>query len=86
MIAASRTVRVIGPAVSCDELIGTICACETNPTVGLNPTTPFIDDGQMMDPFVSVPTVPAARLAAAAAPLPELEPHGDRSRICGLRT
>ena len=31
-------------------------------------------DGQIIDPLVSVPTAPAARLAAAAAADPELEP------------
>ena len=52
----------------------------TSPTVGLMPTMPFAVDGQTMDPSVSVPMAAAARLAETAAPEPELEPHGLRSR------
>ena len=37
-----------------------------------------------MLPSVSVPTVTAARPAAAATPEPELEPDGFRSSACGL--
>ncbi len=51
----------------------------TRPTVGLSPTSPFTEAGQMMLPSVSVPTPNDARLAAIAAPVPELEPHGLRS-------
>ena len=52
----------------------------TMPTVGLIPTTPFADEGQMIEPSVSVPTAAAQRLADVAAPDPELEPHGFRLR------
>ncbi len=52
----------------------------TRPTVGLMPTTPFADDGQTMDPFVSVPMARAPRLAETEAPDPLDEPHGFRSR------
>ena len=51
----------------------------TRPTVGLRPTRPATDAGQMMLPSVSVPTPTAARLAAIAAPVPALEPQGLRS-------
>ena len=40
----------------------------------------------MIEPFVSVPTVAAARLAAAAAADPELEPQACRSNTCGFLT
>ena len=50
-----------------------------SPTVGLIPTMPLVDEGHMIDPPVSVPTVSADRFAAAATPEPELEPHGLRS-------
>ena len=50
-----------------------------SPTVGLIPTTPFMDDGHTIEPSVSVPIATAQRLADAAAPDPELEPHGLRS-------
>ena len=40
---------------------------------------PQTDDGQTIEPSVSVPTAAAQRLAATAAAEPELEPHGLRS-------
>src|SRR3954451_10270884 len=82
--AASVTVRVIGPAVSCETEIGMMPRRLTRPTVGFKPTSPFTADGQMMLPSVSVPTPKAARLDATAAPVPELEPHGLRSRAYGF--
>ncbi len=51
----------------------------TRPTVGLMPTMPLTEDGQTIEPSVSVPTATAHRLAETAAPEPELEPHGLRS-------
>src|SRR3954471_17705215 len=57
----------------------------TRPTVGLIPTRPFAPGGPTIDPSVSVPTPTAARLAAMAAPVPELEPHGLRSSAYGFR-
>ena len=76
----------MGPAVSCVEEIGMIPRRLTSPTVGLSPTSPQIDDGQRIDPSVSVPTPTAARLAAMAVPVPEEEPHGLRSMATGWRT
>src|SRR6478752_4632978 len=57
----------------------------TSPTVGLMPTRPATDAGQMMLPSVSVPIPAAARLAETAVPVPALEPQGLRSRAYGLR-
>src|SRR5579863_3991094 len=57
----------------------------SSPTVGLIPTRPLTDDGHVTEPSVSVPTAAAQRFAAAAAPDPELEPHGLRSSAYGLR-
>src|SRR6185503_12910569 len=57
----------------------------TRPSVGLKPTRPQLLAGDTIEPSVSVPTVTAHRLAAAAAPEPELEPEGSRSRAYGLR-
>src|SRR5690606_32444977 len=85
-IAASATVRVIGPAVSCECAIGMIPDRLTSPTVGLIPTMPLALEGQTMDPSVSVPTAAAARLADTATPLPELDPHGLRSSTYGFFT
>ena len=56
----------------------------TSPTVGLSPTSPYTAAGQMMLPSVSVPMPMAARLAAIAAPVPELDPQGLRSSAYGF--
>ena len=48
----------------------------TSPIVGLIPTRPFAAEGQTMEPSVSVPTPTAAKLAATAAPVPELRAAG----------
>jgi hypothetical protein len=56
-----------------------MCRRESRPTVGFRPTMPFSAEGQVIEPSVSVPTAMAARLAATATPLPELDPHGFRS-------
>src|SRR5436190_6221390 len=82
--AASATLRAIGPAVSWLTEIGMMPVRETSPTVGLRPTRPATEEGQMMLPSVSVPTPIAARLAAIAVPVPELEPQGLRSSAYGL--
>jgi hypothetical protein len=78
-MAASRTVRAIGPAVSCDAEIGMMPVRLTKPTVGFSPTTPLAEAGERIDPSVSVPTAAAHKLAATAAPEPELDPDGFRS-------
>src|SRR5208282_6739129 len=49
------------------------------------PTNPLADEGQTTEPSVSVPMATAQRLAAVAAPEPELDPQGLRSRAYGLR-
>src|SRR4051794_6356269 len=82
--AASATVRHIGPAVSWLCAIGIIPVRGTRPRVGLIPTMPHVDEGQITEPSVSVPTPIAARLAAIAAPVPDDEPHGLRSSMYGL--
>src|SRR5208282_4018179 len=56
----------------------------TRPTVGLMPASPFDDDGQTMEPSVSVPIPTAHRLAEMLEPVPELEPHGLRSSTYGF--
>src|SRR5262245_40136267 len=82
--AASATVRAIGPAVSWLCAIGTMPARLTSPSVGLIPTSPLVFDGETIDPSVSVPTATAARLAAIAAPEPELDPDVLRSSAYGF--
>src|SRR4051794_19607938 len=75
----------MGPAVSWVCEIGMMPSRLTSPTVGLSPTSPLIDDGETMEPSVSVPTAMAARLAAIATAEPELEPLVLRSSAYGLR-
>jgi hypothetical protein len=60
--------------------MGIMPARLTSPTVGLSPTMPQYDEGETIDPFVSVPTATAHKLADTAAADPELEPDGLRSR------
>src|ERR1700680_1107016 len=55
------------------------------PSVGLMPTRPLAEAGQTTEPSVSEPTATAQRLAAVAAPDPELDPQGLRSMAYGLR-
>ena len=83
--AASKTVRVIGPAVSCVLEIGTTWVRLTIPTLGLKPTMPLMLAGQVIEPLVSVPIAPQAKPAATAAPLPLDEPQALRSIAKGLR-
>src|SRR5262245_65516014 len=83
--AASATVRAIGPGVSCECATGITPERLTRPRVGLIPTMPLIEDGQMMDPSVSVPIATAHRLAETATPEPELDPHGLRLGAKGFR-
>src|SRR3954466_1276542 len=61
-----------------------IPALLTSPTVGLIPTIPFADDGQTIEPSVSVPTASAHRFADTAPPDPELDPHGFLSSTYGF--
>src|SRR5215217_2667639 len=84
-VAASATVRHMGPVTSWLWAIGTTPERLVSPRVGLIPTRALWEEGQTIDPSVSVPRAPAARLAAAAVPDPELEPHGLWSSTYGLR-
>src|SRR5439155_23855970 len=83
-MAASRTLRAIGPAVSCECEIGMMPARLTSPTVGLIPTRLHTADGHRIDPSVSVPIATVHRLAAVAAPEPDDDPHGLRSSEYGF--
>src|SRR6185437_4198602 len=83
-IAASVTVRHIGPAVSWLCAMGIMPARLINPSVGLRPTSEFALEGHTTEPSVSVPTPIAAKFAEIAAPVPELEPQGLRSSTYGF--
>src|SRR6266852_1744908 len=56
----------------------------TKPTVGLIPIMLLEDEGQTMEPSVSVPIAAAQRFAETPAPEPELEPQGLRSSAYGF--
>ena len=78
-MAASRTVRAIGPAVSWLWAIGMMPLRLTRPSVGLMPTMPLMPDGQTTEPSVSVPTATLVRFAATATAEPLDEPQGLRA-------
>ncbi len=78
-------VRASGPTVSNVHETGTTPRFDTRPVVGRTPVTPQKHAGIRIEPAVSVPSVPATRPAAAAAPLPPLEPPQIRSVSHGLR-
>ena len=59
-VAASATVRVIGPAVSWLCAMGMIPVLLTRPRDGLIPTRPHALLGDTIDPSVSVPSATAA--------------------------
>src|SRR5439155_13695729 len=82
--AQSPIVRPWIPTVSWVCEMGTTPARLVRPTVGLIAATPLALPGQTMLPSVSLPNETAAKFAEAAAPEPELEPHGFRSRPYGL--
>src|SRR5512140_3871534 len=84
-MAASVTVRAIGPAVSGVCEIGMITLRLTSPTVGLIPTSEHVADGLTIEPVVSEPIAAAQKLDATAAAEPELDPDGVRSSAYGLR-
>src|SRR5579863_5316745 len=56
----------------------------TSPTVGLIPASPFAEEGQTIEPSVSVPMPTAQRFAEMPAPVPELDPQGLRSSAYGF--
>ena len=54
-MAASLTVRAMGPGVSWVKEMGMMPDLLNSPTVGLMPTIPLLLEGQTIEPFVSVP-------------------------------
>src|SRR5438128_2543363 len=81
----SSALRAIGPTVSKVQETGRTPRFETRPIEGRMPVTPQRQAGMRIEPAVSVQRVPAARSAAAAAPLPPLEPPQLRSGGYGFR-
>src|SRR5437899_3745758 len=54
------------------------------PSVGLMPTSALLLEGDTIEPSVSLPVAAAHNAAAPAAPEPELDPDGLRSRAYGF--
>ena len=69
----------MGPAVSWLWLIGTMRVRAIRPRLGFSPVTPSMDEGQVTEPSVSLPTAAAASPAATATALPLEEPQALRS-------
>ena len=80
-MAASVTVRAIGPAVSNVRFLGAMPSRLTSPVVGRRPTMPLNAAGLRTEVLVSVPTAATARLAATATAEPLLEPPAPRRRL-----
>ena len=76
VLATNSTDLPIGPA----DILGARNRNYSRPAhkadCGLNPTIPLMDDGQDIDPLVSVPIATSTIPAATATAEPELEPHG----------
>src|SRR4051794_22064028 len=83
-VAASATVRVIGPIVSWKITRYDEPVRGTTPGVLRTPTRLQNDDGSRIEPPQSVPMPTAPRLAATAAPVPALEPPGSWSSAYGF--
>ncbi|MSR13661.1 MAG: hypothetical protein EXR86_03680 [Gammaproteobacteria bacterium] len=79
-VTASRTVRVMGPTVSCGNTSIETPSRLTSPGVERIPTKLLHDAGRRIEPPQSEPRPTAPRLAATAAPVPALEPPGSRVR------
>src|SRR5438094_9907212 len=85
-MAASRTLRVIGPGTEKDELPPPVCPrLLRSPRVGFRPTTPQNAAGMRIEPPPSVAICRGPQSAAAAAAAPPLDPPGMWSRFHGLR-
>ena len=73
-MAASSTVRTIGPGWSIDHANGVSPYLLISPYVGFRPTIPQRDAGILTDPPVSLPMVTVHCPEAVADPDPPLEP------------
>src|SRR5438093_5664102 len=84
-MAASFTVRAIGPRVSWLGVAGIMPNRLTNGRVGRKPTRLLKAAGPRTDPPVSSAIPTAAKLAAMPAPVPLEEPDGLRAGLYGFR-
>src|ERR671917_2314436 len=83
IIAASRTVLVIGPR--CERSPTALGGyCGTKPNDGLNPKMPQNEAGMRTEPAPSLPCASGPRPAATAAAAPPLDPPAVRPSCHGL--
>src|SRR5262252_2049435 len=75
----------MGPILSIVQLSAIAPARLTRPYVGRSPTTPQVDEGEMIEPRVSVPIAKPTRPADVAAPGPADDPLELWSGAHGLR-
>src|SRR3954463_14079740 len=75
-MAASVTLRAIGPVSSNSQARGWIPAMLTRPRVGSTPTTLLVPDGIRIELDVSVPVPKTAKLAATDVTVPPDDPPG----------
>src|SRR6185503_9297022 len=85
MRAQSSTDRPMGPTLSIDQLRAITPKRLTRPYVGRTPTTPFVADGERIEPSVSVPRLKPTMPAAVAAAGPAEDPPLDRDVSQGQR-
>jgi hypothetical protein len=83
-VAASVTVRAMGPAVSWKTTRGDMPARLISPGVTRTPTRLQKLAGKRIEPPVSSPMPTVARFAATAAAVPALDPPGSRSVSYGF--
>src|SRR5207237_9945669 len=75
----------IGPILSIVQLSAMAPWRLTRPYVGRSPTTPHVEEGEMIEPRVSVPIAKPTSPAAVAAPGPADDPLELASGDQGLR-
>ena len=83
--AQSSADRHIGPILSIVQLSAIAPYRLTRPKVGRSPVTPFLVDGEMIEPRVSVPIANATSPAAVADPGPADDPLAPCPGFHGLR-
>src|SRR6476659_7788987 len=83
--AVSATDRAMTPTLSSVQRSVMHPYRLVRPYVGRSPTTPQVDDGEMIEPFVSVPTAKPTSPAAVAEAGPANDPLAPRSGFQGLR-
>ncbi len=85
MMAASRTSRVIGPALE-NMMVLPMPPCRgSRPLPGYRPYTPHSAAGMRIEPPPSLASATGVRPAATVAAEPPLDPPGLRPRSQGLR-